>query len=258
MAWLVQSTEDDEANRMANPPSPQAIANQIGATSWLDLQSVDKLSTFLMINALPLLPLGSYKDKQYFLQISLDELGYAVKEDGITPAVDFPPAPKTFDVTHHLMGIRIDRTAPTPPGELSVFYQLGSLVTKVPEPNPDDKDAFSIIRSGFVVVVNAVNGSLWLVYNFSPVDEISGLRHNIQDGEPWGVLADGDAPFSMAKIANSVASSGLASNGMAGQQAWPISLANQVVGGPRVFHIVPITLADLNRATGAAAGQQAP
>jgi hypothetical protein len=242
---------------MANAPSPQAIATQIGTTNWLDLQSVDKLSAFLMVNALPLLPLGSYKGKQYFLQISQEELGYAVKGDGITPAVDFPAPPQTLDVTHYLMGIRIDRTTPAPPAELSVFYQLGSLVTKLPEPMPEDRDAYSIIRSGFAVVVNAVDSSLWLVYSFSPLDEISGLRHNIKEGEPWGVLAEGDTPFSMAKIANSVASSGLASNGMAGQEPWPIKLENQVVGGPKVVHIVPINQADLNRVTSAGAAHPA-
>ncbi len=80
----------------------------------------------------------------------------------------------------------------------------------------------------FRLVINAIDSSLWLVYEFKRYTDVGCEKYIIGERDEWGKLAPDDVPFTAARIADSVANCGI------GKADWPIPLPPQsrIRGGP--------------------------
>ena len=237
--YILKKSDDENRAKIANPPSPDAVVARLKDVKWLDITSLNSWMTYASDNYFQPIPFGKYKDRTLSLCIWPIEL-----EPPVAPpasSAQIKPFIETLDPSFYFRGINIGTAAP-PKGQLKVFHTLGPLVTTSTQLDADGKEQKVTTPTGFALVVNVSDGSLWIVFNFSPVDEM-GSRYNIQDGQPWGVLATGDTPFSMAKVAASIADSGLVKT-----QPWEIKTSDIVVGGPNLVKIVMVDLDALNKA----------
>lgn len=63
-------------------------------------------------------------------------------------------------------------------------------------------------KSGFYLVVNPIDSSVWILYEFNPLTYL-GQSYAIGNDDTWGELAAEGARFSAAKVANTIDESGI-------------------------------------------------
>lgn len=111
---------------------------------------------------------------------------------------------------------------PTPIFSAPIFL-FGTLY-----PANDDLDDLEEPEMLFRLIINAIDSSLWLVFEFKRYTGVGCDEYIIGEGEEWGKLSPDDVPFTAAKIADSVADSGI------GKKDWPIRISpeNRICGEP--------------------------
>ena len=88
----------------------------------------------------------------------------------------------------------------------------------------------------FRLVINAIDSSLWLVFEFKRYTYAGCDEYIIGEGDEWGKLAPDDVPFTAARIADSVLDSGI------GKVDWPIPVPphSRIRGGPGTVRVYEV------------------
>lgn len=89
--------------------------------------------------------------------------------------------------------------------------------------------------TGFRFVINTLDSSLWLIFEFKRF-KFLGYERIIREGDEWGKLAPDDLPFIAARIANAVLDSGI------GKRDWPIPIPphSKFRGGPGAVRVYSV------------------
>jgi hypothetical protein len=87
------------------------------------------------------------------------------------------------------------------PEDLRYFFQLGKLTT-TPTLAQQNEIGRDYIDTGYAVVVNAVDDSLWFVFNPCPEDDID--YHRIKKSAMWGALGDDIRDCPIIKVRGSI------------------------------------------------------
>lgn len=169
------------------------------------------------------IPFGTYKSQAYNIRFCNDLYGTADSDiesetDGINVVVG-----QCYD--HRatwLMRLDILHSVDNPVLVFSApIIPFGTL-----EPINDNSEDPDMV---FRLVINAIDSSLWLVYEFKRYTDVGCDKYIIGEGDEWGKLAPDDVPFTAARIADSVADCGI------GKADWPIPLPppqSRICGGP--------------------------
>ena len=88
----------------------------------------------------------------------------------------------------------------------------------------------------FRLVINAMDSSLWLIFEFKKYTDVGNDKYVIGEGDEWGKLAPDDVPFTAARIAESVADSGI------GKADWSILVPpySRIRGGPGTVRVYDV------------------
>lgn len=170
----------------------------------------------------PPIPFGTYKSQAYNISFVADIYGTAdsdieFKTDEMNAVVELR---KDYRA-EWLMRLDILESVDKPVLVFSApILPFGTLVPI--NDSPAEPDML------FRLVINAMDSSLWLVFEFKRYTEIEGYKYIIEEEDKWGKLAPDDVPFTAARIADSVAESGI------GKADWPIPLPSEssICGGP--------------------------
>ena len=198
------------------PPIHKLISSLKNA-DFSDYNSLAKISLFIKgYNDAPPIPLGTYKSQAYGISFYADivETAEFESEDDMDE-VDVDKDYRAewlmrLDILHSVDNPELVFSAPTIP-----FGTLVSMDDHTSEPD-----------MLFRLVINAIDSSLWLVFEFSRYTDVGCDKYTIGKGDEWGKLAPDDVPFTAARIAESVADSGI------GKADWEIPSHSRIRGGP--------------------------
>lgn len=184
----------------------------IKKTDFTDFDSIRKFRLFSRANNRLKIPVGSYVGKWYFYMTDTLKL-----TDTNWPMPTYQ--------NYERVDIIGDNGEPDP--RLRLIYPLGQLFTPTAEEWYDD-------RAGFCLVINVVDSSIWILYEFINQENILGVNKGmIGLYGTWGQLGPSDIPFSAAKIADSFDEWDL------GDEDWLIDFEPEdtIQGGPGKVHI---------------------
>ncbi len=169
-------------------------------------------------NDAPPIPLGTYKSQAYGISF------YA----NIVETADFESENDMDEVdvdkdyrAEWLMRLDILASVDNPePAFSAPIIPFGTLVSM--DDHTSEPDML------FRLVINAMDSSLWLVFEFRRYTDVGCDKYTIGEGDEWGKMAPDDVPFTAARIAESVADSGI------GKADWeiPIPSLSRIRGGP--------------------------
>ena len=186
------------------------LINILKNANFTTYDSLAKVTNLTMdYHAAPLIPFGTYKSEAYHISFMNDIYKTADSDtesetDGINAVIE---RRKDYR-SDFLMRLDILQSVDNPVLVFSApIIPFGTLVTIDDPPEPDML---------FRLVINAIDSSLWLVFEFKRYTEVGCDKYIIGEGDKWGKLAPDDVPFTAAKIADSVAESGF------GKADWPI------------------------------------
>lgn len=163
----------------------------------------------------PPIPFGTYKSQAYniFFYDSLYETADFSSEnvtDGMNAVIKLGKDQRA----EWLRGLDILHSVDDPiPIFSAPIFLFGTLF-----PANDDPTEPEML---FRLVINAIDSSLWLVFEFKRYTQVGCDEYIIGEGDEWGKLSPDDVPFTAAKIADSVADSGI------GKKDWPIQISLQ-------------------------------
>lgn len=190
---------------------------------FTDYDSLAKLSDLIeRYNRKPRIPFGTYKSRAYAISFydSLCETAdfpYEKVTDGMNAVIELGKDKRAewlvgLDILHS-----VDDHVPIFSAPIFLF---GTLVLA----SNDGVEPEMLFR----LVINAIDSSLWLVFEFKRYTHVGCDEYIIGEGDEWGKLFPDDVPFTAAKIADSVADSGI------GKADWPIPIfpQNMICGGP--------------------------
>lgn len=194
------------------PPGPslREICDIFRKTNFTDATSLSKLIKLACTSRLSEIPVGCHYMEIYNLCLS----------DSLASADTGTSLPKaTNPLAFYLDRVDILDQNGNPDPRLRLIFTLGQLIKADAPPE--------LAQSGFYLVVNPVDSSVWILYEFDPLSYM-GQSYAIGDDDTWGELAAGEARFSAAKIANTINESGI------GQADSPIYFdpKDTIRGGP--------------------------
>jgi hypothetical protein len=213
--WKTKQIE--EAESKTKPPTPSEIVTTIPKTNFALNTSIGVLCSLLWADSAPDIPLAasskfktSLRPSTTVLQVSLPQLpdpsGPRSATDDMPGEVDYAAfKPPTFN--RYLVALTptlpTSGKAPEPP---SIALQLGTLISTIAiTPKPEDWS-----ETDFIVVLNALDLSLWIAYNYTPYDELDQLApipipKTIDPASPPGGTLPGltdDTRFDVAMLLN--------------------------------------------------------
>ena len=175
-----------------------------------------KISLFIKrYNAAPYIPLGTYKSQAYGISFYADIVETADFES--ENDMDEVDVDKDYRA-EWLMRLDILDSVDNPePAFSAPIIPFGTLVLM--DDHTSEPDML------FRLVINAMDSSLWLVFEFR---RYADDKYTIGEGDEWGQLDPEDVPFTAARIAELVANSGI------GKADWeiPIPSYSRIRGGP--------------------------
>ncbi len=190
-----------------------------------------KLSTFIeRYFKSPPIPFGTYKSQAYGINFYADihetaEFESEVETDGINTTVK----PSKDYRAEWLMRLDILNSVDDPVPVFSApIFPFGTLVLMA--------DHWGQPDLLFRLVINAMDSSLWLIFEFKKFTLEGNDMYMIKEGDEWGKLAPDDIPFTAARIAESVADSWI------GKEDWsiPIPPHSRIRGGPGTVRVYDV------------------
>lgn len=167
------------------------VCNFLKQTKFTNEKSLCEL-VLLSSKRLPEIPIGHYFGEGYDLALG-DSLAYT---DTNTPeSTDHP-------FCGELLRVDITDEKGNPDERLLLICNLGQLVKSGSRDDPYG------CETGFYLVVNVIDSSIWIVFDFNQND-LMGYSQVFGDNDGWGELSPGGDPFTAAKIANSIHESGI-------------------------------------------------
>ena len=174
-------------------------------------------------NGAPHIPFGTYKSQAYGISFygnicETADFEYKVVTDGIGKDKR----------AEWLMGLDILHSVDNSVPVFSApIFPFGTLVLADDLIEPDML---------FRLVINAIDSSLWLVFEYKRYTHVGCDEYIIGEGDEWGKLAPDDVPFTAARIADSVADSGI------GKADWPIPIPphSRIRGGPGTVRVYEV------------------
>lgn len=190
-----------------------------------------KLSDLMeMYDKPPSIPFGTYKSQAYGISFYASicetaDFPYKKVTDGMSAVIELGKDKRA----NWLMGLDILHSVDDPVPIFSApILPFGTLV--LANNNPIEPEML------FRLVINAIDSSLWLVFEFKRYTHVGCEEYIIGEGDEWGKLFPNDVPFTAAKIADSVADSGI------GKADWPIPISprNRICGGPGTVRVYEV------------------
>lgn len=146
---------------------------------------MSKIISLATASNLPEIPVGRYYLNSYTL---------ALQDSPATTDTNWPIATNPLGSLLTCVDISDDSEKVDP--RLRLILSLGQLIKE----NAQDPDN---AETGFYLVVNVTDSSVWIVYEFKEYTYM-GQNRVVGENDRWGELAAGETPFSAAKIANSI------------------------------------------------------
>ena len=214
-----------------NYPSNDKLISTLKNTNFTNYDSLTKFSDFMeRYYQAPHIPFGTYKSRAYGISFYANiyetadsefELETDERNAVVEPGKDYR--------ARYLMRLDILHSAANPVPVFSApIIPFGTLVPM--DDNSAEPDQL------FRLVINAIDSSLWLVFEFKRYTDVGCDKYIIGEGDEWGKLAPDDVPFTAARIAESVADSGI------GKADWQIPLPpeSRICGGPGTVRVYEV------------------
>ena len=172
LAWLLEKFRYEENLREKERHSMQPLSavEYLKMLSSLELTSIDNISSFAIATqglsiapAVQSIPLGSNGSTKYFLGSQICPLLVGSQAQTTTKG---SPENHPYILHFHSAG-----TQPAKVNPLSYGVYLGSLTFSLGENDPLEK-------TGFHVVLNALDHSIWIIFDYNPYDDV-GDRQEI-------------------------------------------------------------------------------
>lgn len=178
----------------------------------------------------PTIPFGIYKSQAYGISFHANiretaDFESEVETDGINAVVELGKDNRA----DWLMRLDILDSVDDPVPVFSApIFPFGTLVLM--------DDYWAEPDMLFRLVINAMDSSLWLIFEFKKYTDVGNDKYMIGEGDEWGKLAPDDVPFTAARIADSVADSGI------GKADWPIPIPphSRIRGGPGTVRVYDV------------------